>query len=240
MLTIRSPVVIDNESRQRTHDDVRERLRDVPGADHWSKEVVVGWPADVISTVARSWGASLIAIGLGRHGRVDRLFGTETAVAVIKRANVPVLAVSADVRSLPLRACAAVDFTRASLAAATLAASLISTDGTLSLVHACAFKGANAQAGDLIDLYRAGARTKLDKAVAEVKRHTRRRVEAVMIDGEPAETILGFAKRERCDLIALGGHEKGLVDRILLGSVRTRVLRGAKCSVLVAPPIADG
>ena len=32
MLTIRSPVVVDNESRQRTHDDVHARLRDVPGA----------------------------------------------------------------------------------------------------------------------------------------------------------------------------------------------------------------
>jgi nucleotide-binding universal stress UspA family protein len=208
----------------------------VPGADRWSKEVIVGWPADVINRVAGSWGASLIAIGLGRHGRVNRLFGTETAVAVMKRAKLPVLAVSAESRSLPHRACAAVDFTPASLAAATLAASLISTDGALLLVHACAFKGTNAQTGGLIDLYREGARAKLDEAVAEVRRHTRRRVEAVMIDGEPAETILGFAQREGCDLIALGGHEQGLVDRILLGSVRTRVLRGARCSVLVAPP----
>jgi nucleotide-binding universal stress UspA family protein len=28
----------------------------------------------------------------------------------------------------------------------------------------------------------------------------------------------------------------GLMERVLLGSVRTRVLRGATCSVLVAPP----
>jgi nucleotide-binding universal stress UspA family protein len=146
--------------------------------------------------------------------------------------------VSAEARSLPSHACAAVDFTPASLAAATLAAALLSTDGTLSLVHACAFKGANAQPGGLIDLYRSGAQAKLDEAVADVRRHTRRRVEGVMIDGEPAATILGFAQRERCDLIALGGHEQGLVDRILLGSVRTRVLRSAKCSVLVAPPTA--
>ena len=28
---------------------------------------------------------------------------------------------------------------------------------------------------------------------------------------------------------------KGLMDRILLGSVRTTVIRGAQCSVLIAP-----
>lgn len=59
-----------------------------------------------------------------------------------------------------------------------------------------------------------------------------------MLEGNPAKAILAYARQHQCDLIALGGHAQGLMDRILLGSVRTEVLRGAKCSVLVVPPRA--
>jgi nucleotide-binding universal stress UspA family protein len=59
-----------------------------------------------------------------------------------------------------------------------------------------------------------------------------------MLPGEPGAAVVAFARREHCDMIALGGHLLGLVDRILLGSVRMRVMRDAACSVLIAPPPA--
>ncbi len=238
MVAPKSPASMDEDSRTRVLADMQARLEDVPDADSWAKQAVVGWPADVINSSAAAWKASLIVLGLGRHGRTDRVFGTETAVAVIKHARVPVLAVSPTARGLPMRACAAVDFTEASLSSARFAASLLADDGTLTVVHACAFKGVKSRDGDLVDLYRIGARAKLDDAVAELRRHTQRRVEGYMIEGDAGESILAYASREGCDLIALGGHEQGLLERILLGSVRTRVVRGAKCSVLIAPPLA--
>ncbi len=134
---------------------------------------------------------------------------------------------------------AAVDFTDASLSAATVAAQLLAKDGTLFVAHVCAFGEAKAKSGDLIDIYRAGAEAKLDKAVSLLRTRTKRRVEGVMLTGEPGSAIVAFARRERCDLIALGGHPMALLDRILLGSVRTRVVRDAACSVLIAPPAAD-
>lgn len=135
-------------------------------------------------------------------------------------------------------ACAAIDFSPASIASAVAAASLLATGGTLTLAHACAFRGVKARDGDLVDIYRAGAAAKLHAAAVEVRRHTRRHVETVMLEGEPSKAVLNYARRERCDLISLGGHEHGLIDRILLGSVRTNVVRGATCSVLIAPPRA--
>jgi len=236
MFSMKAPISIDEKSRLHMLDDVRDCVREIPGAEQWGKSAVVGWPADIVPASAASWGASLIAIGIGRHGTLDRLFGTETAIAVMKQAKIPVIAVDAGVRALPQHACVAVDFTPASLAAASVAASLLAPHGTLSLVHACAFTGAHSQSGDLVDLYRTGAKAKLDRAVASLRRHTDRTVDGAMIDGEAAKTILSFAKERRCDLIALGGHEQGLIDRVLLGSVRTRVVRSAQCSVLIAPP----
>jgi len=236
IVTMQSPVAVDEKSRLQVLHEVAASLHDIPRADEWNKAAVVGWPSDAVNNVAASWNASLIIVGLGQHGRLDRLFGTETAIAVMKHAKIPVLAVNAEAKALPSHACIALDFTPASLAAAEVAASLLSPTGKLTLVHACAFEGHASEPGDLVDLYRAGAKAKLDSAVARIRRRTRVKVEGKMIDGEPAETVLEFAHREQCDLIALGGHEQGLIDRVLLGSVRTRVLRSAKCSVLIAPP----
>ena len=238
MLTAKSPLAIDETARLQVLHDVGQALREIPATEQWNKAAMNGWPSDAVNTAAASWGASLIVLGLGEHGRLDRLFGTETAVAVMKHAKLPVLAVNAEARELPRHACVAIDFTPASLAAAATAAKLLTRDGTLTLVHACAFDGIDAKPGDLVDVYRAGAKAKLDHAVVWLRRRTNNEVNAAMIGGEPAEAILDFTHREQCDLIALGGHEHGLIDRVLLGSVRTRVLRSASCSVLIAPPEA--
>ena len=231
-----SPLFIDEKARRRLLDAIKNRVEGVPRSDRWTKRALVGDPAVVVNDVASSTGASIILMGLGHHGRFDRMFGGETTIPLIKHARVPVLVVAPRVRSLPRHAVAALDFTKASIAAATLAASLLASNGTLTLAHACPFGDVKAHEGDLVDLYRAGARAKLDQAVRDMRRRTRRRIDSVMLSGEPGDAILRYADRARCDLIALGGHEQGLMDRVLLGSVRTRVVRGAKCSILIAPP----
>jgi nucleotide-binding universal stress UspA family protein len=51
--------------------------------------------------------------------------------------------------------------------------------------------------------------------------------------GKPADEILTVAGKDRADLIVTGAKGLGAVGRILLGSVSTRVVQHAKCSVLV-------
>jgi len=235
-VSVKPAFATDEENRIRVLEQVRDQIAGLPGANRWLKRAAVGFPADIINLAAEEWKASLIVVGIGRHDRIDRLFRTETAVAVMKRARIPVLAATARARTLPKRACAAIDFSEASVSAAILAAKLLGAGGTLTLVHANAFRGVEAKAGDLIDLYRAGAQGKLDAAVTAVRRHTRRHVEGVMLEGEASQAVLDHAGRRHCDLIALGGEKHTLMERVLLGSVRTRVMRDAKCSVLIAPP----
>jgi nucleotide-binding universal stress UspA family protein len=50
--------------------------------------------------------------------------------------------------------------------------------------------------------------------------------------GVPHEEIVDAATRERADLIVLGTHGRGGLDRALLGSVADRVIRRAPCPVL--------
>ncbi len=235
-LSLRPPVSIDEQTRRDLHERIRESLNDVPAAASWVVRAFTGTPADLVHAAAAKWKARMIVIGTGRHTRLDRIFGSETAVAVMRNARIPVLAVHRRATGLPVRAVAAVDFTDASLSAATLASQLLARDGTLFVAHACAFGEAKAKPGDLIDMYRAGAQAKLAETVSLLRTRTKRRVEGVMLTGEAGSAIVAFAGREKCDLIALGGHPLALVDRILLGSVRTRVVRDAACSVLIAPP----
>lgn len=52
--------------------------------------------------------------------------------------------------------------------------------------------------------------------------------------GDPASEIVAVAEELGADLIVLGCHERGTVERILLGSVSSQVLHSARCPVLVA------
>ena len=240
VLSLKLPMAGEDEARRHTLDQLRRSLQGIPAAERWTKQVLVGVPADTITASAAAWRASLIVLGLGHHSRVDRVLGRETTVSVIRRACMPVLAVPPSAQGLPQHALVAVDFTPASIAAAADAAELVADGGVVTVAHVCAFGGVKFSAGDLVDIYRSGARTKLEQTVEQLRGLTPRRVEGAMLDGDPGQALLNYARSAHCDLISLGGHEQGLMDRILLGSVRTRVLRGARCSVLVAPPRTPG
>jgi nucleotide-binding universal stress UspA family protein len=51
--------------------------------------------------------------------------------------------------------------------------------------------------------------------------------------GKPAAEIVKGAKDWRADLIVIGSHGRGRVERLLLGSVAEAVMRHAVCPVLV-------
>ena len=51
--------------------------------------------------------------------------------------------------------------------------------------------------------------------------------------GDPAEEIMKVAAKQHADLIVMGAKGLGAIDRILLGSVSTRVGQYAHCPVLV-------
>ncbi|HEY8504976.1 MAG TPA: universal stress protein, partial [Gemmataceae bacterium] len=59
------------------------------------------------------------------------------------------------------------------------------------------------------------------------------RVEHVFLEGDPATEINRYAAEASIDLIVVGTHGRTGAERLLMGSVAERVLRGAPCSVLV-------
>ena len=51
--------------------------------------------------------------------------------------------------------------------------------------------------------------------------------------GDPAEEIMKVAAKQHTDMIVMGAKGLSAIDRILLGSVSTRVVQYANCPVLV-------
>ena len=58
-----------------------------------------------------------------------------------------------------------------------------------------------------------------------------------VLDGDPAEQLV--AASENADLLVLGSHGRGFIDRLVMGSVSDRVVRAAACPVLVIAASAD-
>lgn len=78
---------------------------------------------------------------------------------------------------------------------------------------------------------RAWVQEQLDKWAADA-RATGRTVRAALRTGVPYQEIVAAARDEGADLVVLGTHGRGGLDRALLGSVADRVIRTAPCPVM--------
>jgi nucleotide-binding universal stress UspA family protein len=60
-------------------------------------------------------------------------------------------------------------------------------------------------------------------------------IETMALAGNVSKELTTYASRVNADLIAVGRHSRSLVERMVLGSSTTRVIRTATCAVLVVP-----
>jgi len=57
-------------------------------------------------------------------------------------------------------------------------------------------------------------------------------VETAIVDGSPSAEIVRYAEDADCDLVVMGTHGRGGIDRLLLGSVAEKVVRASSVPVL--------
>lgn len=80
-----------------------------------------------------------------------------------------------------------------------------------------------------------------EKYLAEVRDRLRAdglNVEAMIAEGDAADSILKLAEDEGADLIAMSTHGRGGLGRLVFGSVADAVLRRTHCPVLLLRPDA--
>ncbi|AKB54731.1 MULTISPECIES: universal stress protein [Methanosarcina] len=79
-------------------------------------------------------------------------------------------------------------------------------------------------------------RSEGEKAVFEVKKIGEAsgvEVKEVVLDGYPSNAIIDFADNNNIDLIVMGTLGKTGLDKLLIGSVAEKVVRGSKVPVMV-------
>jgi nucleotide-binding universal stress UspA family protein len=231
---------LEEAGRMAMQRHLHETLEALGGdAATWPIKVETGPPAPMIARVAHDTGATLIVMGLGRHGVVERWFGSETALRTMRLAHVPVLAVPAGARTLPKSVVAAVDFSEFSRDAARTALQIVAAGGTLHLAHVL-WKpiGETAWVDGQYwpELQRLRLREELEELAQGLEQDFGARVQVHSLEGDAARETLRLAESLGADLIAAGSHGTGFFGRILMGSVSTRLVRSATRMVLVAPP----
>lgn len=186
-----------------------------------------------IASAAAARRASLIVVGIGPHRFVDRALGGETAIHLAQNVPTPVLAVPASMSELPHHVIAAVDFSPASLAATRFAASLLRPGDSLDLAHV----GAAARIGGMVlgPTHTREASRRLDQLIKDVAPLPGLALSSFVLAGEPARALLEHVSHAGGDLVALGSHGYSPWERLVLGSVSSKVLRLAECAVLIYP-----
>jgi nucleotide-binding universal stress UspA family protein len=206
----------------------------------WPVRMSVGTPAVAIVREARRVNAAMIIMGLRRHTRADRVLNDETTLNVIRTASCPVLGVAPNLERLPRRVLVAMDFTSASYAAAAVARGLMPDGGVMTLAYVPPLVMYPADDGEGV-IHRLGVQAGFERARRELEGGGVT-VEDVVLHHElrrpVSELLLECAEASSADLIAAGSARPSRVDRWLLGSVSTDLVRDGRCSVLVVPPVA--
>ena len=202
----------------------------------WKLHVVTGPPSRTIARMAEEVDACMVVMGIGRHAPLDRVFGAETTLQTIRLADRPVLAVAPGIQMPPRHIAVALDFSPPSIKAAEEALKLLTDGGKLSLVHVRPVGSWRPQLDE-------ASRRSFDRRMSDLFSRLRAMlaapssvsVEKVVLDGNPAAEVVAFAKREGVDIIASGSSGLGFVDRMIMGSVATQILRRSTITVLVVP-----
>ena len=207
------------------------------------EECATGRPWSVIHDVARRLPDPLVVIGARGLGAVRRALLGSVADRVLRVVDGPVLVVHArNPARGRLRAVVATDFSADSDAAIALLADLAgagSPEFRAELVHVLPPPEVVASPDvpvlalpDLAPLEDA-ARVRLAEAARPLE-EAGIAVERIVLRGHPARTIAAHAADVRADLVVLGRHGAGALERMLLGSTAEQVLHHARCAVLTA------
>lgn len=231
---------LPEEYYQRERDEVAADLRNrlaQPGDDHAIHvDVIEGPPGSSVARVAAERHASAVVVGTGQHGRLGRFLYGERALEVVRNAAGPVLVVPPRSSAPMERAVVAVDFSQASVRAATEAIGMVAEGGHLVLIHVeNVTRDADGRGLGVQEECERRTRALFTRFLDALPSPARVRLDTTILRGDPVGALLRYVEEHDIDLIACGRRRHSLFERVLVGSVSTALIRGAPCCVLVAP-----
>lgn len=212
------------------------------GAPRVTGQLLNGVPWSAITDMLDA-DAAFDLVVVGTHGRTGlaRILLGSVAEKIVRHAPCSVLAVRPDSepRSSFSHALVPVDFSDDSRAALDVAAGVVQPGGAgITLLHVVeapvAYAGELPEPSFLGDLDRRAAEH-LERWAAEVRGKTSAPVKTWSRVGWPgSETLAALDHDPTIDLVVMGTHGRTGIKRVLMGSVSEKVVRHARCPVLVA------
>lgn len=241
-LTVGVPVAAAGEAALRAEQrqrrlELRRYLADRTGTRRsWAVRVPLGTPANAILDAART--ADLVVMGLRRERLLERVIHDATTLHVVRESDVPVLAVTPELRGMPRTVVVAVDFSRESDAAARLACALFTGCARLVLVHVESdFDAAIANLDDITRMVREnGWAAAFERLVDTLPVPDGAKVETVVLRGTVPGTLMSFAAQRGADVLVAARKRHDLAERVIVGTVTGGLVRRAPCSLLITPP----
>ena len=201
-----------------------------------------GLPHEALVEMAEVTGADLIVVGASEKGERRWKPLSSTADRVLRKAPCPVLVVRPESAFPPRRVVVPVDLSFVSAEALRYGLDLLAeAEGEGAEVEVLFILNPIEAEGSLQFTPAQMARFAADELSRFVDANApqggailRRRVRT----GYPWEEIVKDLDEQNADLVILGTHGHSRLERLLIGSVTSDVLREARCSVLAVPPTA--
>jgi len=206
-----------------------------------------GAPHRILTETAGRIGADLIVVGATGSGPFAAELLGSTADRVLRKAACPVLVVRGELTVPPRRVLAPVDLSALSgdafLCGLDLLAQLagggeIQVRAVYALSVLDALAARQRTAGAPLEAAERSAAEELRRFALEHRPEVPCSVETAVLSGEARFEILRELEERPVDLLILGTHGRGGLDRLVMGSVASTVARKAPCSVLVISPEA--
>jgi len=196
--------------------------------------------ADEILEAAAEAKADLVVVGSRSHNLASRMFLGSVARAVIRKTRLPLLlqwieqgAASAGLEVV----CAetlrhvmlATDLSKHAQGAERATIALASRTGLIDCLSVM-----TPEAIETTPALPVMARAALDELLGRIAR-VGGRGEAIVIEGDPKESIARIARERDCSLIVVGKHGQGWVESMIIGSTAASVCETAGRPVLLVP-----
>jgi nucleotide-binding universal stress UspA family protein len=207
----------------------------VPAEAIANLDILVGETAWVLGKAVDDVGARLLVLGGKHHLAPVRWFGGSTAHKAVRSLETSVLVASAPVTRFT-RILVALDLSEAAvptLDVATMFGELFGAEvRVLSVVEPLpSLPDVDVQVDEGEHIR--SIEREIQALLAGVEHAVE--VDTVVQSGSAARMIADQAATWDADLVVVGSHGKGIVDRMLLGSTTERLLNKLPCSILVIP-----
>jgi len=233
---VNSPEAFDMLVAEMRQHIAKEVGSEIPEAIRHSLVARPGRPGVVLDLVARELEAGLVVVGGRHHGALARGLGGSTAHHLVRTSPAPVLVVEASGRA-PRRVLVATDLSAAASATLSTAARYAELfDAQIRIVHVVEPAKFPTVVPLSLDMSAFEERSRAEfERLVEVELSRVQSDDRVVRRGRADEEIAEEAVAWRADLVVLGSHGKGWIDRLLIGSTTERLLNRLPTSLLVVP-----